>query len=74
MRQWERLKQRCPHAKLVCVDLQPYTTTQAQERSDVLNIGGFSDEVFRLIGLFARGELHAEHWVHEIEQIALPVS
>lgn len=74
MRQWERLKQRCPNAKLVCVDLQPYTTTQAQERSDVLNIGGFSDEVFRLIGLFARGELQAEHWVHEIEQIALSVS
>jgi 60 kDa SS-A/Ro ribonucleoprotein len=33
--------------KLVCIDLQPYTTTQAGEpacgsRSDILNVGGFS--------------------------------
>ena len=26
--------------KLVCIDLQPYTTTQAPERSDILNVGG----------------------------------
>lgn len=71
MREWDRLKKRCPNAKLVCVDVQPYTTTQAYERSDVLNIGGFADEVFRLIGLFARGELHADHWVHEIEQVVI---
>jgi len=32
--EWDILKQRCPHAKLVCVDLQPYTHTQAPERAD----------------------------------------
>ena len=32
--------------KLVRIDLQPYTTSQAPERSDILNIGGFSDAVF----------------------------
>lgn len=70
--EWDILKQRCPHAKLVCVDLQPYTHTQAPERIDTINIGGFSDEVFRLIDLFAQGKMHADHWVSEIEKIELP--
>jgi 60 kDa SS-A/Ro ribonucleoprotein len=70
--EWDILKQRCPHAKLVCVDLQPYTHTQAPERADTINIGGFSDEVFRLIDLFAQGKMHADHWVSEIEKIELP--
>lgn len=70
--EWDILKQRCPHAKLVCVDLQPYTHTQAPERADTINIGGFSDEVFRLIDLFAQDKMHADHWVSEIEKIELP--
>ena len=32
-------------SKLVCIDLQPYSSTQAPDRSDTLNIGGFSDGV-----------------------------
>src|SRR4029077_20222127 len=35
--------------KLACIDLQPYTTTQAAERSDILNVGGFSDAVFSVV-------------------------
>ncbi len=45
-----------PAAKLVCLDIQPYQTTQAQSRNDVLNIGGFSDAVFEVIAAFADGE------------------
>jgi 60 kDa SS-A/Ro ribonucleoprotein len=71
---WDTLKSRNPRARLVCVDVQPYPHAQVLERADVLNIGGFGDEVFRLIGLFSRGELHADHWVHEIEQIQLQAS
>ncbi len=41
------------------------------ERADVLNIGGFSDSVFELVSLFAKGELGADHWVGEIESISL---
>jgi 60 kDa SS-A/Ro ribonucleoprotein len=70
--EWDILKKRCPHAKLVCVDLQPYTHTQVPERIDTINIGGFSDEVFRLIDLFAQGKMHSDHWVNEIEKIELP--
>ena len=66
--EWERFRRRNPGAKLICLDIQPYATSQAPEREDILNIGGFSDAVFSLIEHFAKGELHAEHWVGLIEQ------
>lgn len=71
MQNWEKLKVRNPQAKLVCIDIAPSTTTQAVERSDILNIGGFSDAVFEMIATFAKGELSPAHWVGEIEKIAL---
>ncbi len=66
-----RLKRRNPQARLVCIDLQPYGTTQTSEREDVLNIGGFSDAVFEIVASFAAGTLGPDHWVGEIEKIAL---
>ena len=71
MRQWEAFKQKNRTAKLVCLDLQPYGTTQAVEREDILNIGGFSDTVFTIIDRFSGGRLGAEHWVKEIEAVEL---
>jgi 60 kDa SS-A/Ro ribonucleoprotein len=71
MREWEVLKQRNPQARLVCIDIQPYATTQAAERRDIMNVGGFSDAVFSMMALFAEGKTGAEHWVSEIEKIAL---
>lgn len=65
--QWQKLKRRNPAARLVCVDLQPYANSQLPERSDVLNVGGFSDAVFARIAEFARGEGTANHWVEQIE-------
>ena len=38
--------------KLVCIDLQPYCTAQAPDRSDILNVGGFSDAVFTVVASF----------------------
>jgi 60 kDa SS-A/Ro ribonucleoprotein len=40
---------------------------QAKERHDILNIGGFSDQVFALVAEFANGNLNADHWVGVIE-------
>lgn len=71
MKQWELLKRRNPKAKLVCIDIAPYGTTQAKERDDVLNIGGFSDNVFDQIAAFAAGKLGPSHWVGEIENVKL---
>jgi 60 kDa SS-A/Ro ribonucleoprotein len=69
MKQWNEFKSRNPNAKLVCIDIQPYATTQAQERADILNVGGFSDQVFNLISEFAGGTMNAEHWVGVIESV-----
>lgn len=71
MQQWELIKRRNPAAKLVCIDLQPYGTTQAQERADILNVGGFGDAVFDVIAQFAAGSFGAGHWVEAIEAVDL---
>jgi 60 kDa SS-A/Ro ribonucleoprotein len=71
MRQWEQIKARCPQAKLVCIDLQPYATSQTVERGDVLHVGGFSDAVFDLIASFAAEGAGAQRWVEKIASIKL---
>lgn len=71
MRQWETFKRNNPRAKLVCLDIQPNRTTQAVERGDILNVGGFSDEVFTIMDRFTRGKLAPEHWVSVIEAVEL---
>lgn len=70
-KEWDILKKRCPNAKLVCLDIQPNTTAQAKNRSDILNIGGFSDSVFTTIGAFAEHGLAGAQWVDLIEQIKI---
>ena len=71
MKEWTAYKRRNPKAKLVCIDIQPTTTTQAPEGHDILNVGGFSDAVFDLIDAFARGALHPDHWIGVIDGITL---
>ena len=55
--------------KLVCIDLQPYTTTQAPDRSDILNVGGFSDAVFNVVAVFLTED--AGRFLAEVEATAL---
>ncbi|MGC8040587.1 vWA domain-containing protein, partial [Salmonella enterica] len=71
MRQWQQFKRRNPKARLVCIDLAPYATSQAPESDEILNIGGFSDEVFKLLASFAAGQMQAGHWVQEIASTPL---
>lgn len=71
MRHWEDFKKRNPRAKLICLDIQPNRTAQAYDRDDILNIGGFSDAVFRLIANFAVGRMSDGHWVAEIDSIEI---
>jgi len=71
MRQWGAFKSRNGAAKLVCIDIQPNGTSQALERADVLNVGGFSDEVFEVVNNFASGTLTGGHWVERIEEIVI---
>ncbi len=66
---WNELKQRNPKAKLVCIDIQPYATTQASTRNDILNIGGFSDQIFKVIARFATEGHQASSLLDEINAI-----
>lgn len=74
MQEWNAFRKRNPNARLVCIDIQPNATTQAQERADVLNVGGFSDAVFTLVADFAAGRLQGDHWAGVIGKIALEES
>jgi len=71
MNEWSAFKARNPKAKLVCVDLTPTDTVQANSRSDVLNVGGFSDAVFGVIASFVEGGNPADRWVDEVKRIDL---
>jgi 60 kDa SS-A/Ro ribonucleoprotein len=55
--------------KLVCIDIQPYGSSQAPERDDILNIGGFSDAVFNVVSSFLSSD--AGRFVPEVESIEL---
>ena len=77
MTEWQRFVQNqrqlgghgMPAPKLVCIDLQPYTTSQAPERDDILNIGGFSDAVFNVVASFLSDD--AGRFVREVESVEL---
>lgn len=55
--------------KLVCIDIQAYGSTQAPERADILNIGGFSDAVFQVVASYLADD--AARFVAEVEAIEL---
>jgi len=71
MREWTVYKARNPQARLVCIDCVPNRTSQMAEREDVLNIGGFSDDVFKIIAAFGAGQLGADHWVGKIASVTV---
>ena len=55
--------------RLVCIDLQAYATSQAPDRSDILNVGGFSDAVFEMVAAFFKAD--PTRFVAEIESVDL---
>lgn len=66
MNEWTKLKARNPGAKLICIDIQPYGTTQAKDRKDIMNVGGFTDAVFDAMARFAAGE--TRDWVEIVNE------
>ncbi len=67
MKEWEQLKRRNPTAKLICIDIQPYGSTQAKDRKDIMNVGGFTDAVFGAMARFANGE--ARDWTEIVNEV-----
>jgi hypothetical protein len=47
----------------------PYTTTQAPDRGDILDVGGFSDTVFSAVGEFLGDG--SRQFVAEVEAVEL---
>lgn len=68
MQEWMQFKTRSTAARLVMIDLAPTATTQAPDRSDVLNIGGWSDQMFQTISTFVDGAQAARthSWIDTI--------
>lgn len=66
MNEWKKLKARNPGTKLICIDIQPYGTTQARDRKDIMNVGGFTDAVFDAMARFASGE--TRDWVEIVNE------
>lgn len=69
MKEWNDFKVRNPQAKMVNIDITPNGTTQAHDRSDILNIGGFSDTCFDVIKLFTEMGNDKDLWVKTIEAV-----
>lgn len=65
---WRKYKTFMPKTKLICMDIIPNTTTQVIDRSDCLNVGGFSDTVFSVISDFINKD---DNWTSRIRSIAL---
>lgn len=71
MTEWNKFKTRNPNAKLVCIDIQPVASTQAHDREDILNVGGFSDQVFDVIEKFVDLGNNKDLWIKTIESATL---
>ena len=69
MKNQRALQGKLATSRLVCIDLQAYATTQAPDRNDILNIGGFSDAVFEVLAAFFTAD--PTRFVTEIEAVEL---
>ena len=74
MEQWSKFKKAqqqngIADPKLVCIDIAPYGSSQAPDREDILNVGGFSDSVFRVVGNFLESD--SARFVREVEAVEL---
>jgi 60 kDa SS-A/Ro ribonucleoprotein len=71
MNEWNAFKRRNQDAKLVCIDLTPYNTGQVEEKKDILQVGGFSDQVFNVVAAFIEGGNSENYWVDVIDSVEL---
>ena len=74
MSEWDKFKTNqqkngITDPKLVCIDIAPYGNTQAPDRQDILNVGGFSDSVFQVVSSFLESDTN--RFVREVEAIEL---
>ena len=66
--EWRKFRKRNPKAKLVLIDILPGRTTQVADDHSVLNVGGFSDQVFNVINGFMQEQ---NHWVEAVRKVKI---
>jgi 60 kDa SS-A/Ro ribonucleoprotein len=72
MSEWTKFQHRNPQAKLVCIDLTPTNYGQVKERPNILQVGGFGDQVWDIVRTFVEyGNSSVNQWVDIIEQVEL---
>ena len=71
LQQWHIFKSRSPKAKLICIDLTPRTNAQVAEHQDILQVGGFNDQVFNVIASFIEGGNNKDYWLSVIKDVEL---
>jgi len=72
MEEWGKFEKRNPNSKLICIDLLARNNSQVKERKNILQVGGFSDQVFDVVASFIKhGSGSNNHWVSEIEKISI---
>lgn len=71
MTHWSAVKAINPGAKMLCIDIVPNQTTQTPNNEDILNVGGFSDNVFDLMSTFLKGAVSGSYWVSKIEELEI---
>lgn len=72
MREWSKLQARNKNAKMVLIDIEANTDSQAPENvPDILNVGGWSDQVFDIVNSFVNGDAGSDKLVATVEAISL---
>ena len=71
VREWNVFKERNPNAKMVNIDITPKKDSQTIEAKDSLLIGGFSDQVFKMVDQFINGDFSKSHWKDVIDNITI---
>lgn len=65
--EFESYRRRDKQARMVLIDIVASDNTQVKTRKNVLNVGGFGDQVFKVANEFFKGNLEGDHLVNQIK-------
>lgn len=70
---WGEYQRIAPKSKLVCIDFAPNTSVQVPDMHDVLNVGGFTDDVFRVADRFFTQGVRSTKEVKDTKTLAADI-
>lgn len=72
MEEFNKLRRVRKDAKMICIDLAANAHTQAPSRENILNVGGFSDAVYDVIGNWTKGQGTFIDTIEKIDLDSIP--